>query len=61
MKKPNESNSEEAPKGSHANDEEQIARIIENDPLISSRGSGKELWADEHADEYVRRLREGWD
>jgi hypothetical protein len=25
------------------------------------RGSGKELWADEHADVYVRRLREGWE
>ncbi|MGC1976370.1 MAG: hypothetical protein WA671_06620 [Candidatus Sulfotelmatobacter sp.] len=28
----------------------------ENDPLLALRGSGKELWADEHADEYVRRL-----
>jgi hypothetical protein len=27
-------------------------------PLLALRGSGKELWADEHADEYVRRLRE---
>ena len=62
MKKPDASNSEEAPKGSSAKvDEEEIATIIENDPLLSSRGSGKELWADEHADEYVRRLREGWD
>jgi hypothetical protein len=34
---------------------------IKNDPLLVLRGSGKELWADEHADEYVRRLREGWD
>lgn len=32
----------------------------ENDPLLALRGSGKELWADEHADDYVRRLREGW-
>jgi hypothetical protein len=31
-----------------------------DDPLLSLRGSGKYLWADEHADEYVRRLREGW-
>jgi hypothetical protein len=30
------------------------------DPLLALRGSGKSLWADEHADEYVRRLREGW-
>jgi hypothetical protein len=29
-----------------------------NDPLLALRGSGKELWADEHADDYVRRLRE---
>jgi hypothetical protein len=34
---------------------------IEDDPLLALRGSGRDLWADEHADEYVRRLREGWD
>jgi hypothetical protein len=34
---------------------------IKNDPLLALRGSGKQLWADEHADEYVRRLREGWE
>ena len=31
------------------------------DPLLSLRGSGKTIWAGEHADEYVRRLREGWE
>jgi hypothetical protein len=31
------------------------------DPLLSLAGSGKRLWADEHADDYVRRLREGWE
>lgn len=31
----------------------------ETDPLLSLRGSGRDLWAHEHADEYVRRLREG--
>lgn len=31
------------------------------DPLLSLRGSGKQVWADEHADDYVRRLREGWE
>ncbi len=31
------------------------------DPLLALRGSGKQLWADEHADEYVRRIREGWE
>ena len=34
---------------------------IKNDPLLALHGSGKELWADEHADAYVRRLREGWE
>jgi len=33
----------------------------EADPLLSLAGSGRHLWADEHADEYVQRLREGWD
>ena len=30
----------------------------EDDPLIGLVGSGKHIWADEHADEYVDRLRE---
>ena len=30
------------------------------DPLLALLGSGKGLWSDEHADSYVRRLREGW-
>ena len=36
---------------------------IKNDPLLALCGSGKDLWADEHAaaDEYIRRLREGWE
>lgn len=34
---------------------------IKNDPLLALRGSGKHVWADEHADEYIRRLREGWE
>jgi hypothetical protein len=34
---------------------------MNNDPLLALFGSGKEVWADEHADEYVRRLREGWE
>jgi hypothetical protein len=28
--------------------------------LFQLRGMGSELWRDEHADEYVRRLRKGW-
>ena len=31
------------------------------DPLLALAGSGKRLWSAEHADEYVRRLREGWE
>lgn len=34
---------------------------VKNDPLLALYGSGKELWADEHSDEYIRRLREGWE
>jgi hypothetical protein len=34
---------------------------IDDDPLLKLYGDGKDLWADEHADEYVLRLREGWD
>ena len=30
------------------------------DPILSLFGLGKEIWADEDADAYVRRLREGW-
>lgn len=41
--------------------EEQTRNHLKNDPLLSLRGSGKHIWADEHADEYVRRLREGWE
>lgn len=33
----------------------------DEDPLLALRGSGKDIWADEHADEYVRRIREGWE
>jgi len=35
--------------------------LLKTDPLLAARGSGKNLWADESADEYVRRLREGWE
>lgn len=34
---------------------------LQSDPLLSLYGSGKRLWAREHADDYVRRLREGWE
>jgi hypothetical protein len=32
----------------------------EADPLLALRGSGRNLWANEHADQYVRRLRGNW-
>jgi hypothetical protein len=38
-----------------------VEQRIENDPLLALYGSGKDLWAEEHADEYIRRLREGWE
>lgn len=31
------------------------------DALLSLVGSGRDLWAKEHADEYVNRMREGWE
>ena len=31
------------------------------DELLILIGSGEELWSDEPADEYVSRLREGWE
>ena len=34
---------------------------IKNDPLLALYGSGKDVWADEHADDYVQRLRKGWE
>jgi hypothetical protein len=36
-------------------------RAQEDDPLLALYGSGKHLWADEHADDYVQRLRAGWE
>jgi hypothetical protein len=35
--------------------------IKRTDPLLALRGSGRKLWEDEHADDYIRRLREGWE
>jgi hypothetical protein len=40
---------------------DKVATSISNDPILNLAGSGKELWSTEHADEYVRRLREGSD
>jgi len=37
------------------------ANASKADPLLLLRGSGEQLWASEHTDEYVCRLREGWE
>jgi hypothetical protein len=42
-------------------DKDNVEDRIKFDPLLALRGSGKHIWADEHADEYIRRLREGWE
>ena len=36
-------------------------KTTQTDPLLELVGSGRDLWADEHADEYVQRLRELWE
>jgi hypothetical protein len=41
--------------------EKATRNLLDTDPLLQAQGSGKHLWADEPADEYVRRLREGWE
>jgi hypothetical protein len=32
-----------------------------SDPILALRGLGKEIWASEDPDDYVRRMREGWE
>ncbi len=39
---------------------DEMDRRIQTDPILALRGLGKHLWADEHADEYVERLRRDW-
>ena len=34
--------------------------LSHGDPLLGLRGLGRDLWNDETADDYVKRLREGW-
>jgi hypothetical protein len=36
------------------------AELFAKDPLLSAVGIAKDLWADEHADEYVARIRKDW-
>ena len=33
---------------------------VDADPIMALHGLGKEIWADEDADAYVARLRQGW-
>ena len=37
------------------------AKRVTEDPILALVGLGKHIWADEDPDEYVRRLREGWE
>ena len=41
--------------------EQGTKEATKEDPLLALRGSGRGLWSDEHADDYVARLREGWE
>jgi len=41
--------------------DQESGRAQDKDPLLALAGSGARLWSSEHADEYVRRLREGWE
>ncbi len=36
-------------------------RRAQEDPLLALVGSGRDIWGDQHPDEYVRKLREGWE
>ena len=40
---------------------ESAQSALRKDPLLCLAGSGARLWSDERSDEYVRRLREGWE
>lgn len=33
---------------------------MQTDPILQLRGLGKEIWGNEHPDEYVSRLRLSW-
>ncbi len=38
-----------------------VANSAATDPLLHLANSGSQVWADEPTDDYVRRLREGWE
>ena len=50
----------ESPLPDRPPDELTEAELFANDPLLSAVGLYKDLWADEHADEYVANLRKDW-
>ena len=37
------------------------SRTLEEDPILTLVGSGKELWGDEDPNKYVKHLREHWE
>jgi len=37
-----------------------LKRSLDTDPILSLRGRGKDIWKGIDADNYVRKLREGW-
>jgi hypothetical protein len=41
--------------------DKEARRTAAKDPLLALAGSGSQIWSSEHADEYVRRLRETWE
>ncbi len=40
---------------------EDAGSALTSDPLLALAGSGRAVWADERPDDYVRRLRGGWE
>ncbi len=48
-------------RGRKVADEDLAAKAPQPDPLLELVGSGTQLWSEEHADDYVRRLRVRWE
>lgn len=49
------------PEPGHARPVADPVPAADADPLLALHGSGGDIWADEDADSYVKRLRDGWD
>jgi hypothetical protein len=41
-------------------DERLYEKLFSNDPLLSAIGIAKELWVNQHADEYMAQFRKDW-